>query len=249
MIQDARSTRAAGEITRKEMKGPDRFQAAASEAVEWAAGRRKQLLMGLGSVIALSLVAVAVNAWLETTHERAGTELYRALEAAEGEIAAVQLPGVQRLTFATAAERAGAVVAASEQARRSHPGSRAAATAALASGDARLELREWDGAIADFKAYLSEAPASDSLRFSALDGIARALEGKGDLAAAADAWQRLALEVSFLKDRAALERARVLARAGKVDEARKLLQAFPEEHKDSTLKGEAQEQLARLGGR
>lgn len=248
MIQDARSTRSAGEITRKEMKGPDRFQVAAGQAVEWATGKKKQILAAAGAVAALGLAVVAVNAWRESSRGKAGTELYRTLEAAEGQIAAVSLPGVQRQSYASAADRAQAVVAAAEKARRAHPGSRAAATAALASGDARLELREWDAALADFRAYLSETPPSDALRFSALDGIARALEGKGDLAAAADAWQR-AGEVAFFKDRAALERARVLARAGKGDEAKKLLQAFPEEHKDSPLKGEAEQRLQRLGGK
>jgi len=249
MIQDARSTRSAGEITRKEMKGPDRFQVAATEAVEWATGRRKPLLLGVAALIVVGLVAVGVNAWLDSSRETAGTELYRVLEATEGEIAAVQLPGIQRHSYASVADRAGAVVAAAEVARRSHPGSRAAATAALASGGARLDLREWDAALADFRAYLAETPAADSLRFAALDGVARALEGKGDLAAAAEAWQKAGREVAFFADRAALERARVLARAGQVDEARKALQAFPEEHKDSLLKGAAQEQLLRLGGR
>jgi tetratricopeptide (TPR) repeat protein len=87
----------------------------------------------------------------------------------------------------------------------------------------------------------------DSLRFAALDGIARAQEGKGDLDAAAKGYQK-AGEVEFYKDRAALEQGRVLAKAGKIDQARKAVEAVAKDSKDPTLQAEAQERLARLGG-
>ncbi len=38
-------SKTAHELTRKEMKGPDRFQVAASEAAEWASKRQKQLVL------------------------------------------------------------------------------------------------------------------------------------------------------------------------------------------------------------
>ncbi|MEI6226607.1 MAG: hypothetical protein WCS72_17825, partial [Deltaproteobacteria bacterium] len=49
-------------------------------------------------------------------------------------------------------------------------------------------------------------------------------------------------------DRAVLERARLLARSGKPEEAKKLLQAFPQDFKDSQLRADADKQLAALGG-
>ncbi len=45
-----------------------------------------------------------------------------------------------------------------------------------------------------------------------------------------------------------LERARLLARSGKPEEAKKLLQAFPQDFKDSQLRADADKQLAALGG-
>jgi len=248
MIRDARTTKAAGELTRKEMKGPDRFQVAATGAVEWAASRHKGVLTALGALGALAVLATGVQYWTKSSREKAGGRLYAALAAAGGEISAVPLPGVDRPLFRTEEDRARAVLDAAERVRTEAGGSRAAATAALVAGDAHLVLRDWDRAMASFEAYLSAAGGDDSLRFAALDGVARALEGKGDLAGAAQAFERAGQEATY-RDRAALEQARVLAKAGKVDEARKLLGAFPADHKDSPLKAEAAERLARLGGK
>jgi tetratricopeptide (TPR) repeat protein len=248
MIRDARTTKAAGEITRRDMKGPDRFQVAATGAVEWAAAHRKAVLGVLGVLGAAAVAALAVQYAVRSSRDQAGGRLYAALAAVAGEISAVPLPGVDRPLFRSEEERAQAVVDAAERVRTEHPGSRAAATAALAVGDAYLRLRAWDKAKAAFEAYLGAAGAGDSLRFAAHDGVARALEGKGDLAGAADAFERAGQEASY-RDRAALERARVLARAGRAEEARKILQAFPEEHKNSPLKTEAAERLGRLGGK
>jgi predicted negative regulator of RcsB-dependent stress response len=247
MIRDARTTKAAGEITRKEMKGPDQFQVAATQLVEWAAARPKLLAGGAAGLVVVAAASIGVHAWATSSRDAAGTALYRALSSAEGEISSVPLPGLDRPIFKTTEERARAVIAAADKVRKDHPGSRPALTAALASGEAHLQLREWDAAAADFRAYLSTARPDDSLRFVAFDGVARAQEGKGEADAAAQSFESAGQAAPFFKDRAALDRARVLAAAGKLDEARKLLKAFPDENKDSSLKAEAQERLARLG--
>jgi tetratricopeptide (TPR) repeat protein len=151
-------------------------------------------------------------------------------------------PGAEGSTFKTAQEKQRAALEAARRVRSVHPGSRAAATAALVEGDALLDLGEWDKAIAAYRSYLSKAPSDDSLRFAALFGLAHGEEGKGDLEAASKAYQDAAAIDAF-KDRATLERARVLAEAGKKDEARKALQGIG---KSSPLRAEAAQQLARL---
>ncbi len=238
----------AHELTRKEMKGPDKFQQAVAGAAGWVGGHQKQIALAVVGVVVVLAVALGVTAVQRRQEEKAGALLYKVLEDAAAPISSVPLP-VPGPTFASAQEQQRAVVSAAAEVRKGYPSSGAARTAALASGDAHLRLGEWDAALGDYQAFLAAAPAGDSLRFSALDGVARALEGKGDLAAAADAFSRLGAEVPFLKDRAAIDRARVLARAGKVDEARKVLAGFPDEFKDSLLKPEAAELLARLGGK
>ena len=247
MIRDARHTKAAGDLSRKEIKGPDRFQVAASGAAEWLAGHRRLVSIAAGALLAAAVTAVVLYEASRSSRERSGGLLYRALDAADGEVSPVPLPGLDRQVFKSDAERQQAVAEAAAAVRSRAGGSNAARTAALLSGAARLRLDEWDAALADFRAFLVEAAHDDLLRFAALDGVARAQEGKGDLEAAARSFEQAGREVALYADRAALERARVLVRAGKGEEARKLLQAFAEEHKDSPLRAEAQQRLARLG--
>ncbi len=230
------------ELTRKEMKGPDKFQVAATEAAAWASTRRRQILFaGLGAFVVLAVV-LAFSAYLESQRASAGGLLYRAIDAASGEVSSIPLPGVDRV-YKSSEEKQRAVLEAAGKVRERHGASRAAATAALLEGDAHLALGEWDKAIASYQTFLDKASSDDSLRFGGLDGLARAQEGKGDLAAAAATYER-AGQIDFYKDRAALERARVLVKAGKKDEALKALEGVG---KDSPLSVEAQERLARLG--
>ncbi|HEX8908851.1 MAG TPA: tetratricopeptide repeat protein [Anaeromyxobacteraceae bacterium] len=230
------------ELTRKEMKGPDKFQVAATEAAAWASTRRRQIVFaGVGAVVVLAAV-LAFSAYLESQRASAGGLLYRAIDAASGEVSSIPLPGVDRI-YKSSEEKQRAVLEAAGAVRERHGASRAAATAALLQGDAHLALGEWDKAIASYQTFLDKASSDDSLRFGGLDGLARAQEGKGDLAAAAATYERAA-QIDFYRDRAALERARVLVKAGKKDEALKALEGVG---KDSPLSVEAQERLARLG--
>jgi tetratricopeptide (TPR) repeat protein len=238
-------SKTAHELTRKEMKGPDKFQQVASEAASWAANKQKQIV---GAVIALFVVVavgVGISSWIESRQIEAGGLLYKALDAAGGEVSAVPLPNYDHPLFKTSEEKAKKVLELAEQVRQRQGGSRAAVTAGLLEGEAQLGLGQWDQAAQAFQRYLDAAPQDDSLRYGGLDGLARALEGKGDLEGAAKTWARGA-DIDFFKDRATVERARVLAKAGKADEAKKALESLP---KDSPLSSEAQERLARLGAK
>jgi tetratricopeptide (TPR) repeat protein len=239
-------SKSAHDLTRKDMKGPDKFQAAATHAAGWAGSHGKQLALAVVAVAAVVAVVAALVSWRASRAEKAGDLLYRTLVVASGQISSVPLPNVPGPTYASDAERQKAVAEAAQKVRQQFPSSRAATTAALAEGDAQYRLGQWDAALASFQAYLASAPADDALRFAGLDGVARVHEAKGQLAEAAQAWER-AGEVKAFADRATLERARVLAKAGKVDEARKTLSGFPEQFKESPLRAEAAERLARLG--
>lgn len=235
------------DLTRKELKGPDWFLAKATEGAAWVGQNQKRLAVALGGALAALAVALGASAWLGEREAMAGALLYRTLEAVDGEVSSAPLPGLGRKVFATASDRDRTVVAAAAEVLQAYPSSAAARTAALAAGDAHLRLGEWDAALESYQRYLAGAPGDDSLRFAALEGLALAREGKGELEQAARDYQRLGTEAAAHKDRAALERARVLARAGKGEEARAILKRFPEEFKDSPLRPEAEERLRRLG--
>jgi hypothetical protein len=236
-------------ISRKDMTEPDKFQQAATQAASWIASRRRHVVL-VGAAAAGVLVIVAVLAGVQSRRdERAGAAASDLLETMGGEISSVPLPGFPGPFYASEEARQRAIVAAAERVLAEHGGTGAGELAALAKGDAHLRLREWDLARAAYDRFLADAAKDDSLRFGALEGIALAEEGKGSLDAAAAAYERLGKEAPAFADRADLERARVLAKAGKTAEARELLAAFPERHKESLLTPEASERLARLGGK
>jgi tetratricopeptide (TPR) repeat protein len=195
------------------------------------------------------VVLIVLSAAQTRRAERSGAAASDLLDAMGGEISSVPLPGFPGPFYPSEEARQRAVVAAAERVLAEHAGSGAAELAALAKGDAHLRLREWDLAKAAYERFLADARKDDSLRFGALEGLALAAEGAGNLEGAAQAYERLAREAPAFADRADLERARVLARAGKAAEAKELLAAFGDRHKESLLTAEASQQLARLGGK
>lgn len=235
-------------LTRKDMKGPDKFQQASAEALDWATKHRKTIVRAAVAVVVVVVGAVAAQAVMERQHEKAGGSLYKAFDAMDGEISSVPLPGVPRPLFKTEEDKQKAVIAALESVKSEHSGTPSARTADLALGDAHLRLGEADKAIASYESFLKAAPKDDSLRFSAYQGLAFAQEAKGDLAKAAEQFDTLGKEVPAFKDQAALHRARLFERMGKVEEAKKILESFAKDFPDSAQKATATERLTKLGG-
>ncbi len=236
-------------ITRKDMKEPDKFQQAATQAASWIASRRRHVVLAGAIAVGVVLVVAILSAVQARREERAGAAASDLLHTMGGEISAVPLPGLPGPFYANEEARQRAIVAAADRVLAEHSGTGAADLAALAKGDAHLRLRDWDAARAAYERFLASAPKDDSLRFGALEGIAYAEEAKGNLDAAAAAFGRLAREAPAFGDRADLEAARILVKAGKAAEAKALLASFSDKHRDSVLTPEASERLSRLGGK
>jgi tetratricopeptide (TPR) repeat protein len=235
-------------LTRKDMKEPDKFQQAATQAASWMAARRKHVVAAGAAAVGIVLLIAVLSAVQSRRTARAGAAAADLLAIVNAEVSAVPLPGVPGPSYPTDEAKQRAIIAGAEKVLSEHGGTPAGALAALAAGDAHLKLREWDAAKAAYERYLADAPKDDSLRFGALEGVGLAEEGKGNLDAAAAAYDRLGREVPAFADRADLERARVLAAQGKTADAKSLLAGFSDKHKESQLTAEASERLARLGG-
>jgi hypothetical protein len=234
-------------IRHKDLKEPDRFQVTATHAASWLASHRKPVYAGLGALVALVAIVAIVSAVQTRREAHAGAAAGKLLENLSATVSSIPLPGARGPFFPSEEAKQRAILASADAILAEYGGTGPAQLATLAKGDAHLALREWDPAAQAYEAYLAKAGKDDSLRFGALEGLALVAEGRGDLAAAAAGFERLGREAPAYADRADLERARVLAAAGKVDEARKLLAAFPEAHPQSQLKAEAATRLARLG--
>ena len=238
----------ATELTRKDMKAPDAFQTAAAKAATWLTGKQKTIVAAVVGALVVIAVVLGAMAWMDSRKNTAGALLYRTLDDADGQISAVPLPGVSVPIFPSVEAQYRSVLGRAGELRKTYPSTDAARTAALAAAAANLRLAAWDAAITDYEAYLAGSSAPDSFAFVATEGIARAKEAKGDVPGAIAALEKLQAQAPARADRAVLERARLLARSGKPEEAKKLLQAFPQDFKDSQLRADADKQLAALGG-
>ena len=238
----------AAELTRKDMKAPDAFQTAAAKAATWITGKQQVIVAAVLGALVVVAAILGVMAWMDSRKAAAGALLYRTLDDADGQISSVPLPGVSVPIFPNAEAQQRAVLGRADELRKTYPSSEAARTAALAAGAANLRLSAWDAAIADYESYLAGSGPGDSLAFLAIEGTARAKEAKGDLPGALAAFEKVQAQNPTRADRAALERARLLQRSGKTDDARKILVAFPQDFKESQLRPDADKQLAALGG-
>lgn len=236
-------------ISRKDMREPDRFQVLATQAAAWLAARKKQAVLVGGSAVVI-VVAIAVALAVQSSRsEAAGRATSALLELAGAPVMAQAAADGATRTFPTEEAKQRALVEEADKVLATHGTGRSGILAVLVKADALYALKDWDKAAAEYERFLKDAPADDSLRFAALDGLGLVAEGKGDLAGAAKAYQRMGTEAPRYSDQADLERARVLAGAGKTDEARQLLSKFGEYHKDSRLAGQAAQQLAQLGAK
>lgn len=236
-------------IRRKDMKEPDRFQTVASQAATWLAARKRHVAVA-GVAALVVLVIVTVTAVVQSSRaEAAGKALAAMLDAVAGEVAATPPAGTLGRYFPSEEAKQRAVVAEAEKVAAGFAGTRPAALATLAAGDAHYQLKEWDASAKAYQRFLELTAGDDSLRFGALEGLALVAEAKGDLAGAAQGYERLGKEAPRFADRADLERARVLAAAGKADEAKAILTRFGESHKESSLAGQATQRLAQLGAK
>jgi tetratricopeptide (TPR) repeat protein len=236
----------ASELTRKEMKAPDAFQQTAGKAAGWVSTHQKNIVWVVVGAVGLLAVALGANSWLDSRKMSAGGALYATLNDADGQVSSVPLPNVGVPVFPTAEAQQRAVLARADELRRDYASSDAAHTAGLAAGAAQMRLGAYDAAISEYESYLAKSKPGDSLAFLALEGVAYAKESKGDVPGAIAAFERVQSQAPGRADRAALERSRLLARSGKADDARKILQAFPQDFKESPLRQDAEKQLAAL---
>ncbi len=236
-------------ISRKDMREPDRFQVVASQAASWLAARKRKAAVIGGTAAAVVILVGVVSAIQTSRADAAGSATTSLLATLSAPVIAKPEAGSTQKSFPTEEAKQRAVVAEADTVLAGHAGSAASSVAVLVKADALYALKDWDKAGAEYERYLASAPGDDSLRFTALMGLGLVAEAKGDLAGAAKAYERMGQQAPRYSDRADIERARVLAAAGKKDEARQLLAKFGENHKDSMLAQQAAQQLAQLGAK
>ena len=237
-------------LSKRELAGPDKFQAQSQSYLDWAHEHPKHVLWGgvglLALILAIGLIFGGGDSGPKVT--KGGKQLAAALALLDRPVVAPgdEAPAAGTETFASETEKQQAIEKALAEVREQHPGSDVARSALLPLADARFKLGKFDEALAAYDEYLGAAGKDDPMRFLALEGRATALEAKGDATAAVAAWDRMKEEAPDFADRALFGKARLLEQQGKWDEARKLYEQIKSEYGQSPVNRFASERLAVL---
>jgi tetratricopeptide (TPR) repeat protein len=221
-------------MTRKELRAPDALQRAGLEARHWLEGREKQVVVIVVALLVVAFVPLVVREVSSRAQRRAEDALGMALVpltrpvAEPGQTPPPDVPETQK-PFGSQKEKDEAIVTSLSRFREEYRGTRSAATAALAFGQALYRLGRHDEALKAFDAFLAEAPRDDLLRATALEGKGYAFEAKGQLDEASKSYEELSRleKTDFLDGMGLFHRARILILQGKKEEAAKALSEIP----------------------
>ena len=236
-------------IRQRELRQPDTFQKAGTEASDWLAQRQKLIGLAAG-VLILGGVGVAVASEMSKRgEEKASQALGQALTVLDRPVEGVEppQPGDTEPPFKSMKDRDEALVRSLGEFRQQHGGTRSAVTAALAEGKAQFRLGNYGAAQTSFGDFLKGAPQNDPLRADALEGQGYALEADGKYEDAIKAFEQMnAAGGTFLVGMGDYHKARMLILLGKKEEAAQLLSKLTTAHPNTAAARQAGERLAVL---
>lgn len=215
---------------RKELEAPDEFQIRASQGLEFLREKRRPLLwggIGLGAVIAASL---GYYYYYSSSRETAGLALTRATEiyAQPIEPAGVTptppprpIKGKEIIPkFASEEEKLAAAHDEWKKVAAEYSGP-AVAAARLGEAATLFDLGQYDQAEATYREFLAQAPRESASRVLAQEGLGYALEAKGDIEGAIEAFRQIFQNdpKGFYADVGRFHIARLYEKQGKTEEA------------------------------
>lgn len=245
--RDAERQAAEAERERQEAGIQDEFQAKGFELVEWMQEKR-HVVLGLIAAIVVAGGALSAYALMQAGANEAASKVYaEALKAYEGGIGD-PLPGENSdgPRFKDAKERAQKARELFEKVVSEHRSTDVSTLASLYVGHTSLQLGEADKAVEAYQRFLDRTDKKDPLRFAGLDGLASALEAKGDVDGAIQRLQEIVdLPGTVAEDAALFRIGRLYLDKGDKAKAKEVLERLTKDHPDSTLKVSADELLAK----
>lgn len=227
----------------------DEFQVKGFELVEWVQDNRGVVLGFLGAVVVAGLGFGIYSVASRGNDTEASADWAKALVIWDAPVGADPDPADDVAAYATDEERTKAARTAFEGVVTKHKGTGGAELASLYVGHAALKLKDYDGAIAAYEAFLAGLDANDPLRFAGLNGVAAAKEEKGDIKGAITALETLvSLADKTDEDGALLNLGRLYKKDGDDAKARERLDKLLADYPETSLKPRADEILATLSG-
>jgi TolA-binding protein len=211
-------------IRRKDLKGPDEFFTTFGRTVAWCKSNPSKSLLGVVGAVAVLSIAVGTNAFLQWRENKSARDLWPTLNRTQDLLQASNAVDPSQLASVEQFLR---------EHVRQHPRTRATVDSLYYLGIIAFHGGKYDLAIRQFREGIDTGKDVGIMRFLLRQGIANALEAKGDLAAAAGAYHDAATGAGAqLKSQSMFSEARMLDLSGKKTDAvalyRRILKETPE---------------------
>jgi len=233
-------------LTRHEMK-QDEFVSWIQSASLWIEGNRNTVLGIAGGVVVIIAAVIGVIAWRQSEQEKAFTLLGRVQKIARQPIAGdgASAPGA----FATAKDRAAAVVEAADTMLRTYGRGPASDWARYHRAAALLEMGRKDEAAETLAPVLQSAdPGLLSSLSRLLSGRIEEARGNYDKAASEYALAATTAGPDFPPEVALMDQARCLSSAGKTQDALAAYQKILDTYPASPLASKISQRIQELKG-
>lgn len=224
--------------TRRDLKGPDEFISGFSRAVAW--GKENLLRIGIAAGVVVLVVGaiVGTRAWFQWQENKATRDLWPHLNRAREFLQAPTAADAEKL-------------ARLEQFLSSYIGMHRGAAATVFAhyylGSIAHIRGNYDLSAAQFRGAIDEGKDKGLMKFLLRQGLAQALEAKGDMAGAMDAYRDAAtVSTNELREQAIDGQARMLAALGKKQEASALYRTILTENPETPMKSLIQLRLQQL---
>ncbi|MEK6779445.1 MAG: tetratricopeptide repeat protein [Candidatus Deferrimicrobiota bacterium] len=223
--------------SRKDLKSPDEFISAFSRAVAWAGENRAKVLAAAGGLLLLVGAVFGAQAYFRWEENKATRDLWPHLNRAREFLQSPTNADEEKLArleqFLTAHVN-------------THQGTVAAVYARYYLGSIAFLRGNYDLSATNFRTAIQAGKPDEVMPFLLREGLAQALEAKGDFAAASEAYREAAgVTAGDLKTQALMGQARTMALSGRKQEAIALYRRILSENPDSQTKEFVEIKLAR----
>lgn len=226
-------------LSRKDLKGPDEFVTALGSGVSWLRENRTKVIAAAAVAVLVVVGALGARSYFRWQQEKASRDLWAHVNKARDFVQAPTAADAEKLAMLESALSALAAA---------NPRSEASLYARYYIGGIAFRRKDYEASAANYRAALALVGDKGIMPYLVRQGLAQALESKGDLAGAASVYgEAAAASAGELRAEALLAKARVLLAQGNRGEAAETYRRILADVPGTSLKDLVEIRLSQLG--
>ncbi|MEW6721524.1 MAG: tetratricopeptide repeat protein [Thermodesulfobacteriota bacterium] len=224
--------------TRRDLKEPDEFISTFGRTIAWCKENRSKVALAVLALVVALAAAFGTRGYLRWQEGKAAGAIWPLLEEARNFLESP--PGADNAALMALEGKIASLA-------KEHSGTRASAYAHYYLGSLAFRRGDYAGSLFRFHEGIRTGKAQGVLRFLLRNGVANALEAKGDYAGAASAYREAADAAGpAMKTDALFGEARVLGLSGRKAEAVAVYRHILKENPETGMKDMIEFMIARL---